>query len=209
MPNETYEFGVVSTHLETYEWDDIWWDHPEERDAKRILIIGDSISCGYRRAAMKINERCARVDGIATSKAVDNKTFYTLIDYFASLGLTYDAVFFNNGLHGWHLDNEGEFEKHFEALAVYIKEKFAPKQFFAVLTTPVRKSGNTAEHAERNKSVKARNAVIASVAERLGAEILDLYSPIEARAELYTQDGVHLLPEGYTLFAQTVLSKVK
>ena len=209
MPNETYQFDTIDTPLETYEWDDIWWDNPADKTVARILIIGDSISCGYRRAATKIENRDVFIDGIATSKAVDNKTFYTLIDYFASNGLSYDAVFFNNGLHGWHLDDTENFGKYFEALAAYVKEKFAPKKLFIVLTTPVRKSRQTEIFDERNEHVKVRNQTISAAAKKLDAEIVDFYSPIEDRADLYTQDGVHLLPEAYASFANTVISKVK
>ena len=205
MPNETYQFDTINTHLETYEWDDIWWDHPADKTAARILIIGDSISCGYRRAATKIESRDVFIDGIATSKAVDNKTFYTLLDYFASNGLRYDAVFFNNGLHGWHLEDSEEYRVHYEKLASYVKEKFAPEKFFIVLTTPVRKSGNTEIFDERNERVKVRNLASAEIAKSLGAEVLDFFSLIENRPELYTGDGVHLVPEGYSLIVHEIL----
>ena len=204
MAIDTYEFGAVKSQLETYEWDDIWWDHAPDANARRILIIGDSISRGYRRMIRKVDGCNFFVDGIATSKAVDSATFRTLVDYFAESGLSYDAVFFNNGLHGWHLDDE-KFCELFLDFAKYIKEKFAPKKLFTITTTPARKSKNTDVFDERNENVKIRNAGIRAAADALGAELIDFYSLIEARPELYTQDGIHLIDEGYELLAKEIL----
>ncbi len=208
MPVFTYEKENTKTPLETYEWDDIWWDHPSDTEGRRILVIGDSISCGYRRALGKLEGRNFYVDGIASSKAADSESFYSLLDYYAASGLAYDAVFFNNGLHGWHLDDGEEYKAHYEKLAAYIKKKFAPKSFYIVLTTPVRKSGNTEIFDERNERVKARNTVAAEIAKKLGTETVDLFSLIEDRPELYTQDGVHLVPEGYVLLAGEILKVI-
>ena len=204
MPIDTYEFSERSKKLETYEWDDIWWDNAPDEKARRILIIGDSISRGYRRAASKMQGRDFFIDGIATSKAADSATFRTLLDYFAESGLSYDAVFFNNGLHGWHLDEES-FGEHFRALAAYIKEKFAPKSFYLVTTTPARRAQSTDIFDPRNERVKVRNAAIASAAQKNGAEVLDFYSLLESRAELYTADGIHLVDEGYILLGNQII----
>ena len=208
MPMDTYEFSKISNKLETYEWDDIWWDNAPDTSARRILIIGDSISRGYRRAASKLPDRDFFIDGIATSKAVDNATFFTLIEYFAKNELSYDAVFFNNGLHGWHLDEES-FGKYFLELAKYVKEKFSPKKFYIVTTTPARKFQNTEIFDERNERVKIRNLSLKEAARSLGADVLDFYSLIEGREDLYTQDGIHLIDEGYTLLAKEVIKAAK
>ena len=205
MPIDTYEFETKKSPLETYEWDDIWWDHAPDAEGRRILIIGDSISRGYRRALGKLEGREFFVDGIATSKAADNESFYTLLDYYASTGLRYDAVLINNGLHGWHLEDSEEYKDHYEKLASYVKEKFAPEKFFIVLTTPVRKSEQTEIFDERNERVKVRNLAATEIARSLGAEVLDFFSLIENRPELYTGDGVHLVPEGYSLIAHEIL----
>ena len=204
MAIDTYEFGTVKSRLETYEWDDIWWDHAPDANARRILIIGDSISRGYRRMIRKTDGCGFFVDGIATSKAVDSATFRTLVDYFAESGLTYDAVFFNNGLHGWHIDDV-KFGELFLDFAKYIKEKFEPKKFFTVTTTPARKSQNTDAFDERNERVKIRNAEIRAAADALDAEVVDFYSLIENHPELYTQDGIHLIDDGYGILAKEIL----
>ena len=204
MPDYTYETAPRISRLETYEWEDIWWDHAPDTEGKRILIIGDSISCGTRRAASKLEGRSVFIDAFGTSKAVDNPEFYRLIDYFAAANHAYEAVYFNNGLHGWHLSEE-EYAPLLTKVAEYIKARFAPKKFFIVLTTPTRKSGNTELFSEQNERVKARNAAAAETAKAVGAEVIDFYSLIENRPELYTQDGVHLVNEGYELLARAIV----
>lgn len=170
MPDFTCKENNTKTPLETYEWDDLWWDHPEDKLSRRILIIGDSISRGYRGELKKLAGRDFYVDGIAGSKAADNESFYTLIDYFSQSDLEYDAVFFNNGLHGWHLDDATEYKENLSKLATYVREKFEPRTFFIVLTTPVRKSKQTDIFDEDNERVKMRNTSVKEVARELGAE---------------------------------------
>ena len=205
MAIDTYETAPRVSPLEKYEWDDIWWDNAPDTEGKRILIIGDSISRGTRRAAGKLEGRTVFIDGIATSKAVDNPAFFTLLNYFAEAGHTYEAVFFNNGLHGWHLDEE-KYAPLLTELAKFIKERFAPKKFFIVLTTPVRRSKQTEVFDDINPRVLVRNTAATDTARKLGAEVVDLYSLIENRPELYTQDGVHLIDEGYALLARKLLT---
>ena len=208
MAIDTYETAPRLSPLGKYEWDDIWWDNAPDTVGKRILIIGDSISRGTRRAAGKLEGRGVFIDGIATSKAVDNPAFFALINYFAEAGHSYDALFFNNGLHGWHLEEE-KYAPLLTETAKFIKERFAPKKFFIVLTTPVRKSKETENFDDINPRVLARNAAALETARELGAEVVDLYSLIENRPELYTQDGVHLIDEGYILLAEEIIKTAK
>ena len=60
---------------ETYEWDNVWLDHAEDLSRRRVLYIGDSISCGSRHIAT--GQTCEEIlfDGFGTSKALDNPYF--------------------------------------------------------------------------------------------------------------------------------------
>ena len=44
MEGFTYQWDERGARLETYEWDNVWWEHTEDRQAPRALIVGDSIS---------------------------------------------------------------------------------------------------------------------------------------------------------------------
>jgi len=196
----TYEFDERQSKLETYEWERIWWEHIDDLTKDRVLIIGDSISCGYRDIVNEMLQGDIYADGLGTSKAADNQAFPVLIDYMRCQFRDYKTILFNNGLHGWHLSNE-EYEKYYGKLLEYVKKSFPDAKIKVVLTTPVRKRDNVSEFDERNQIVIERNRIAVKIAENLGAEILDLYTILLERTELYRNDGVHLLDKGYELLA--------
>ena len=43
MSDFTYESNNTTIELETYEWDNVWWEQAPKQDATRDLYIGDSI----------------------------------------------------------------------------------------------------------------------------------------------------------------------
>ena len=47
---DTYEAKNAENALETYEWDDVWFDRAEDSSLPRVLILGDSISRGCPHA---------------------------------------------------------------------------------------------------------------------------------------------------------------
>ena len=75
MSDYTYEFDNRYDRLETYEWDNVWWEQANLKDATRVLYIGDSISCATRKVATKLSENRLLFDGFGTSKALDNPFF--------------------------------------------------------------------------------------------------------------------------------------
>ena len=151
MSDYTYETGET-VKFETYEWDRLWWEHANDTESKnRILIIGDSISCGYRPL---VNQEVADyVDGIGTSKGLDNTSYITLLNYFMDAFSCYKIIQFNNGLHGWHLSEE-RYEEYYRRLIAHLVQKCPGAKLVLALTTPVN-SGNQKE--ERNEKIRKRN----------------------------------------------------
>ncbi len=83
MNDYTYELKNRHERLETYEWDNVWWEQANTKDVPRILYIGGSISCGIRRIATEIADGEFFFDGFGTSKALDNPYFAESIRLFA------------------------------------------------------------------------------------------------------------------------------
>ncbi len=204
----TYEFGDRDAKLETFEWERIWWEHIDDPEKPRALIIGDSVSCGYRDILNKLLQGEVYLDGLGTSKAVDNPLFPKLIDYMHSQYQEYDAILFNNGLHGWHLSDD-DFEKYYRELLCYVKNCFPDKRLVVMLSTPVRKGKDIAVFDARNDRVIERNRRAILVAKELDAEVLDLYSVLVEHPKLYREDGVHLLEDGYEVLAKHCLEIFK
>ena len=201
MSNFTYEFENKSERLETYEWDNVWWEHADNSDVTRVLYIGDSISCGTRRIATE-TAGDLYFDGLGTSKSVDNPFFFDTVSLFAKQQGYRSAVLFNNGLHGWHLDDESEYKDCYDKLVQFLMTELEGAPIFLLLTTHV-------ADAERDARVRARNEAVVEIAEKYGLPVIDLYTLTLEHADYLSADGVHFSREGYQLIADAVIAELR
>ena len=191
----------INTKLETYEWDNLWIEHANKDDIKRVLYIGDSISCGVRQVATSISNGEIYFDGFGTSKALDNPYFKDSLHLFALQQGKREVVVFNNGLHGWHLDDEKEYPKAYEEMIKFLLEEFKGTPLVIVLSTYV-------ANIEDNKRVIKRNEEVLKLAEKYNLPYVDYYSVAEENKDNLT-DGVHFNSEGYKSLAEALVKKVK
>ena len=198
----TYEYRTDIKKLETYEWDNVWIEHADRDDITRILYIGDSISCGTRGVATGISGGKAYFDGFGTSKAVDNPYFCDSVRIFAAQQGYRSAVIFNNGLHGWHLDDETEYPEHYDKIVRFLISEFTDMPVFLILTTHV-------ADPERDKRVVNRNEAVKKIADRYSLPLIDFYTPASEQTELISGDGVHFTAEGYRVLAETALQALR
>lgn len=198
MSEFTYEKEEQRTPLETFEWDNTWIERAMREDLPRVLYVGDSISCGTRHLITERSEKIYLCDGFASSKALDNPFLYEAIRLFTAQQNRCDAVLFNNGLHGWHLDDENEYPVLYENAVRFLREELAGIPLFLVLTTSV---ANEAREAR----VRARNDAARAVAARYGLPVIDLYEVSCANVACRLPDGVHYSRAGYETFADAIL----
>ena len=187
--------------METYEWDNVWWEQTNKTDTPRVLYIGDSISCGTRRKATEISKEQLLFDGFGTSKAVDNPYLIDSIRLFAKQQGNRSAILFNNGLHGWHLQDETEYKQYYEKMIQFLINEFSGTPLLLVLTTHV-------ANADRDARVVVRNRVVSELAEKYELTTVDLYTIIKRHDDLFT-DGVHLKPDGYALLAEDLVKEIQ
>ena len=189
--------------LETYEWDQTWIENTEDLASPRVLYIGDSISIPTR---VKLNETFGgkiRVDGFASSKAADHPFFTESVRLFtAQQAAPYRAVLFNNGLHGWHLDDADAYPRHYERLVSDLRALFPEAAFLLLMTTPV-------ADPDRDARVRCRNRAAAKTAEANGLGTVDLYHAAPALASYLSADGVHFTDEGYRLLTEAIAPALK
>ncbi len=202
MSQYTYEHENKNTALETFEWDNVWWEQPDRSDVSRVLYIGDSISCNTRRIATSYSEGKILFDGFGTSKALDNPFLFDSIRMFAKQQKRRDAILFNNGLHGWHLDDDTQYLYYYEETVKFLLNEFKDTPIVIILTTSV-------SDTEREQRVKCRNKVAAQVAAKYRLPIIDLYSLSSKYAEFRTADGVHFNTDGYGKFAEQIVCDLK
>lgn len=190
--------GNTPIVYETYEWDNTWIEHADDSNRKRILYIGDSISCGTRHIATNLTDCRILFDGFGTSKALDNPYFEDMLRLFAAQESRRDAVLFNNGLHGFHLDDKTEYRNDYDKMVQFLLSEFRNTPVFILLTTHV------ADEAQ-NKRVILRNLAATEVAKKYHLPTIDLYSVSAAMPDQLT-DGVHFTQSGYQALAQTILN---
>ena len=200
MSNYTYEAKDIKTPLETYEWDNVWYEHTEREDADRVLYIGDSISCGTRKVATAVSENTLLFDGFGTSKALDNPYFKESVRICGLQQGKRRAVIFNNGLHGWHLDDSTEYAEYYESFVRFLLDEFRGTPVILLLSTHV-------ADAERDKRVVARNEAVMKIASKYSLPAVDYYK-ITLENDIVGADGVHLTPDGYKLLAKAVVDAV-
>jgi len=202
MSQYTYEVENKSTKLETYEWDNVWWEQANKNNISRVLYIGDSISCATRKIATSCSGDKILFDGFGTSKALDNPFLFDSIRIFAQQQRYRDADLFNNGLHGWHLDDDKQYAYYYEKTVKFLLDEFKDTPIVIVLTTSV-------SNAEREQRVKRRNEVAAKIAEKYRLSIIDLYSISAKFSEFRIPDGVHFNADGYQKFAEQIICDLK
>ena len=166
-----------------------------------MLYIGDSISCATRRTATSASEDKILFDGFGTSKALDNPFFFDFVRIFAKQQKYRNAVLFNNGLHGWHLNDDVQYPYYFEEAVRFLLEEFKDTPVAIVLTTSV-------SDAEREQRVKRRNEAARRIADQYGLPVIDLYSVSAEFSALRKADGVHFTDAGYQKFAEQILRDV-
>ena len=194
-------FEVSREKYETFEWDNNWIDHANDINSNRILYIGDSISYGTRTVANARKDKKVMFDGFATSRGLDNLFFKESVKLFAAQQPKRDAVIFNNGLHGWHLDDQTEYRLHYESMVKFLLDEFSGTPLFIVLTTLIK----TEETRDR---VPVRNKVAREIAEKYGLDIIDLYTVSANASNLLKPDGVHFENAGYELFTDEILKSI-
>lgn len=198
----TYQQQNTDTPLETYEWDSPWWEQAPDKTKKRVMYIGDSISCDIRGVATHISKGEFLFDGFGTSKALDNPYFKQSVSLFAKQEGYRNIILFNNGLHGWHLD-ETEYEKYYDDFIVYLKNEFSDTPIGIVLTT------NLPKDPERDITVVKRNDIAKKIAKKYDCKVIDLYAVSQSISDMHDDDGVHFKGEGSRKLAEYMLETIR
>ncbi len=204
MSEFTYQQTPTGTALESMEWDNVWWHSPEDTEHKRVLYIGDSISCRVRGLATKKAKESIYFDGFGTSKALDNPFFKTSLSIFGKQQGRRDGLLFNNGLHGWHLSDDA-YAYHYEEMVKYLMEEFAPAKLVLLLTTSLA----APQSQQRQKTVKARNSRVMQIAKKYNLQVIDVYSLSVEKTALHHTDGVHFTEAGYEALAEKIVEDIR
>jgi lysophospholipase L1-like esterase len=192
---------------ETIEWLDVWVPGNNVKDQPRVLLIGDSITRGYYKTVEDALKGKAVVCRLATSKSLGDPGL--LREVRLVLGQAkFDAVHFNNGMHGWGY-TEDEYARAVPELVAAIRQGAPGAKFVWASTTPVRVAGKVGQVDPKTDRVKARNKAAAEVMVREKIPVNDLFALVADKPEMFSNDGVHLNAGGSAALGEQVAARLQ
>lgn len=195
---ETFELGA-SIPLETYEWDDIWFDHATDTEQKRVIVFGDSISVNYRFPLIEALRGEFCVDNYGTSKAADNPFLKENMKLIMAQQ-KHDVIYFCSG-HGTHQTPE-EYEQNTEKLVQWLLHDYPEKKL--IIAGRIYSS-----YPPKEESCKQRNDSLARIAQKYALPFDDLHELTFDRPDLLKEDKVHLNEAGQQLVAAHVAALIR
>ena len=186
---------------ESNEWITMRWIDEQESVAAnlpRLLHIGDSIANGASALLSKKLKGKYGVDLFATSKIVCDKDFMADMRFMLSKH-TYDIMIFNNGLHGYPVDDKLYSEGLFDVMT---ELKTYTENLIWRNSTPCYPK-QTGEANPWTEKIQIRNKLAAIEAEKLGISTINCYDALKDRPELVS-DGVHFHTEGYEIMVDVI-----
>lgn len=162
----------------------------------RVLLVGDSIVSGHGKLLAESMFDICGIDYLATSRIVSDRNFWNDLAYMLSKRPEgYEAIIFNNGLHGSNVDDE----LYAEALKVTLKRLngFTDRLFWR---------SSTPTFPDR---IFQRNLLAKKIAEDLKLPVIDLYERLNH--EELSSDGTHFNEAGYKIIVEaeaTVLREI-
>lgn len=192
---------------EQYEWSNIWWDQANDPKLPRVLLIGDSISCGYSAVVTRLLQGKYHVDRLGTSRAINDpvltkETSMMLEDN------KYVAIHFNNGLHGFHLDGPS-YGMGLREYLYLLRTMGGDAKLVWGASTPIVKTNDVDALDDSNAKVTSRNALAAQIMHDEGISTDDLYQVVIGQGKLRNLgDGYHYNAAGYELLGKAVADSI-
>jgi hypothetical protein len=206
----TWSCATQKITRENIEWSDFWWGNEGDKTKPRVLFVGNSITRGYYAAvSTKLAEK-ANCDRYATSRSLEDPALFK--ETKMAMGKYNHAVIhFNNGLHGWHLNNE-QYEKGLKKYVRFLKRhKTRNCKLVYSLTTPVPSSEEGVKlDPVRNEVVLQRNQIAMKIMQENGVQVIDLYGLMEPELEILnvSKGNVHYKKEGNDRMAGLISEEV-
>lgn len=218
MPDGAKKYG---NRMAYYSGDQYFMQRVKLKNPKlpRILIIGDSISGGYRRFITEHYRGKANVDyWLIGFKYMggENSPMERALRGVLSNG-PYNAVTFNFGLHYWTHKGRLPQDKLVPWMTKIVKlmKHESPKTAFIWLrTTPWRttpKSGRPTLNNKKNDLIVKYNAIVDKVMRQNGVAIVDLYSFCKTKLDTVrpgSRDALHWSAPVSKLMADKIIKEI-
>lgn len=182
---------------EYIEWVNFWWESAN-KESKRILLIGDSVTRGYRSKLNKILLAYGYVvDLFAVSMSITDELFMKMLNSFFSVEeYKYDIVCFQVSQHEFaHFNQDERYgDKWIKAYIDLISEvnKRVSNVTFVSLTPNVLKADLKIYDDARNRYLWYMNKKISEMAIKMRALYIDLWDTL---LEAEHSDYIHFTEE--------------
>jgi hypothetical protein len=193
---------------EDIEWTNLWIPHlSKSADLPRVLLVGDSICNAYYDGVAKELEGKAYAAKLATSASLGDPALLDQLRFLLS-NYKFDAIHFNNGLHGFDYTEE-QYRNDIPKLLALFKELAPNAKVVWATSTPMREPApNLQTIKPETQRVIARNRIVVDVAKKEGIPVNDLYALVVDHPEYWNDDGTHFKPEGQAVQAKQVAKRI-
>ena len=186
----------------------------EVKDPKlpKVLLIGDSIMGGYWFDATKQLEGKATVDTWGNPYNQANNSWHTELKGVLTSNGPYAVIHFNVGLHGWRKGDipEGQYETLTSKCVETIRQYAPGATILWARTTPIVTTNRPfALDPVANAVIVSHNAMAASVMQKYGIPVVDLYTVMLPHLEWSHGDRVHWEGNAYHLMGNAVARAIE
>ncbi|MHB1483487.1 MAG: SGNH/GDSL hydrolase family protein [Saccharofermentanales bacterium] len=206
----TVSDDFIINNRESIVWAHIGFNDARcETDKKRILLIGDSISCYGDKVIQKLSGRYT-IDFLRTSKGVTDPGIYNEL-FFMLSQYDYDLVHMNNGIHRYG-STVDEYASSLRKVFGFINS-FSDKTINIFATTTTINAGGgerpiqEADPVETEDIARRNDAAIRMCAES-GYLVDDLYD-LDCKNRLEKIDIYHFTDKGYDILADQVIESIE
>jgi hypothetical protein len=193
---------------EDIEWTNLWIPYlSKPADLPRVLLVGDSICSAYYDGVAKELEGKAYAAKLATSASLGDPALLDQLRFVLG-NYKFDAIHFNNGLHGFGYTEE-QYRDAIPKLLALFKELAPNAKVVWATSTPMREPApNLQTISPKTQRVIARNQIVVDVAKKEGIPVDDLYALVVDHPEYWIDDGTHFKPEGQAVEAKQVAKHI-
>lgn len=195
---------------ERIEWVRTWVPDSDQTELSvpRVLLVGDSIVMGYGQKASDVLGDSVSLAWVGTSRFPADPAYLDEIKLVLKY-TNFDAIHFNNGLHGFGYSEEA-YAEHLNRVVPELMQYSGGAKWMLCNSTPVRVANQLDQYREdRNERVKVRNQAMAALAQKLSLPMTDLFAAMEGRPELYSQDGTHFNEAGQKVQGELVAKTIE
>lgn len=194
---------------EPIEWTRSWVPDSDKvkLDKPRVLLVGDSIVMSYGPKASELLQGEVSLAWVGTSRFPADPVYFEEIALVLR-STRFDAIHFNNGLHGFGYSEE-QYDFHLKRIVGGLRELTPQARWILANSTPMRVGQNLNQYHERNARVQIRNQSMAALAKDLELPMTDLYRAVDGRLDYYSSDGTHFNDTGIAVQARVVAASIR